>query len=84
MGDVIENVFRPTSKRQETLLQEIINKLDRENCSLEAKKLNENETCNPDYDGTDDFEDVYIEPPIDYFDHPVVKEASDASRLRVT
>ncbi|CAF3648909.1 unnamed protein product, partial [Rotaria socialis] len=40
MGDVIENVFRPTSKRQETLLQEIINKLDRENCSLEAKKLN--------------------------------------------
>ncbi|CAF3663723.1 unnamed protein product [Rotaria socialis] len=77
MGDVIENVFRPTSKRQETLLQEIINKLDRENCSLEAKKLN-------DYDGTDDLEDVYIEPPIDYFDYPVVKEASDASRLRVT
>ncbi|CAF3414987.1 unnamed protein product, partial [Rotaria socialis] len=40
--------------------------------------IKENETCNPDYDGTDDFEDVYIEPPIDYFDHPVVKEASDA------
>ncbi|CAF3403020.1 unnamed protein product [Rotaria socialis] len=41
MGDVIENVFRPTSKRQETLLQQIINKLDRENSSHEAKKLND-------------------------------------------
>ena len=31
---------------------------------------------------TDDFEDVYIEPPIDYFDHPFVQEAADESRLR--
>ncbi|CAF0891844.1 unnamed protein product [Rotaria sp. Silwood1] len=42
----------------------------------------------PDYDEdedeTDDFEDVYTEPPIDYFDHPVVQEAADESRLRMT
>jgi hypothetical protein len=42
----------------------------------------------PDYDQddddeTDEFEDVYTEPPIDYFDHPVVQEAADESRLRL-
>ncbi|UJR10460.1 hypothetical protein I4U23_014664 [Adineta vaga] len=38
---------------------------------------------NDDDDEIDDFEDVYIEPPIDYFDHPVVQEAADESRLRL-
>ena len=37
---------------------------------------------NEDEDETDEFEDVYIEPPIDYFDHPVVQDAADDSRLR--
>ena len=36
-----------------------------------------------DDDESDDFEDVYIEPPIDYFDHPLVQEAADESRLRL-
>jgi len=40
VGDVIEHVFRPTAKRQEMLLQEIITKLDRENSNQEIKKLN--------------------------------------------
>jgi hypothetical protein len=40
LGDVIEHVFRPTAKRQETLLQEIITKLDRENSIQDIKKLN--------------------------------------------
>jgi hypothetical protein len=35
-----------------------------------------------DDDELDDFEDVYIEPPIDYFDHPFVQDAHDESRLR--
>lgn len=39
VGDVIENVFRPTAKRQEMLLQQIIDKLDRENSNQELKKL---------------------------------------------
>ncbi len=47
----------------------------------------EHEIHSPDYDEDedeiDDFEDVYIEPPIDYFDHPVVQEAADESRLRM-
>jgi len=47
----------------------------------------ENDICSPDYDEdedeSDDFQDVYIEPPIDYFDHPVVQEAADESRLRM-
>ncbi len=48
----------------------------------------EDEVHSPDYDDedddeTDDFEDVYTEPPIDYFDHPVVQEAADDSRLRL-
>jgi hypothetical protein len=46
-----------------------------------------NKEHSPDYDEdddeTDDFEDVYTEPPIDYFDHPVVQEAADESRLRL-
>jgi len=45
------------------------------------------EVHSPDYDEdedeSDDFEDVYTEPPIDYFDHPVVQEAADDSRLRI-
>ena len=36
-----------------------------------------------DDDETDEFEDVYTEPPIDYFDHPFVQEAADESRLRL-
>jgi hypothetical protein len=40
VGDVIEHVFRPTAKRQETLLQQIIVKLDREQSNQESKKLN--------------------------------------------
>lgn len=40
VGDVIEHVFRPTAKRQETLLHEILTKLDRENTNQELKKLN--------------------------------------------
>jgi len=40
IGDVIEHVFRPTAKRQEMLLQEIITKLDRENSDQEIKKIN--------------------------------------------
>jgi len=47
----------------------------------------EDEVHSPDYDEdedeTDDFEDVHIEPSIDYFDHPVVQEAADDSRLRM-
>lgn len=50
----------------------------------------EDETYSPDYDNddddddeTDDFEDVYTEPPVDYFDHPVVQDAADESRLRI-
>jgi hypothetical protein len=40
MGDVIEHVFRPTAKKQEMLLQQIIMKLDRENSNQETKKIN--------------------------------------------
>jgi hypothetical protein len=47
----------------------------------------DNDVCSPDYDEdeeeSNEFEDVYIEPPIDYFDHPVVQEAADESRLRM-
>lgn len=47
----------------------------------------EDEIQSPDYDEdddeSDDLEDVYIEPPIDYFDHPAVQEAADDSRLRM-
>jgi hypothetical protein len=41
MGDVIEHVFRPTAKRQEMLLQQIITKLERDNL-----KTNGNRTRN--------------------------------------
>lgn len=37
VGDVIEQVFRPTAKRQEVLLQQIIEKLDRENSHQQTK-----------------------------------------------
>ena len=33
-------------------------------------------------DDFSDEQDVYNEPPIDYFDHPVVQDAADESRLR--
>ena len=33
IGDIIEEVFRPTTKRQELLLQQLIARLDRENNS---------------------------------------------------
>ena len=53
VGDVIEHVFRPTAKRQEMLLQQIITKLDRENSAQEAKKLSgkvkKNLTSNSNY-----------------------------------
>lgn len=39
IGDVIEHVFRPTAKRQEMLLEQIITKLDRENSTQEEKKI---------------------------------------------
>jgi hypothetical protein len=39
VGDVIEHVFRPTAKRQEMLLQEIITKLDRENSNPTKKSI---------------------------------------------
>ena len=35
-----------------------------------------------EYDDSEE-QDVYNEPPIDYFDHPVVQEAIDESRLRL-
>ncbi|CAF1379835.1 unnamed protein product [Adineta ricciae] len=35
-----------------------------------------------EYDDNEE-QDVYNEPPIDYFDHPVVQEAIDESRLRL-
>ena len=40
MGDAIEQVFRPTAKRQEMLLQQILTKLERENSGQESKKAN--------------------------------------------
>lgn len=40
IGDVIEHVFRPTAKRQEMLLEQIITKLDRDASSQELKKSN--------------------------------------------
>jgi hypothetical protein len=36
-----------------------------------------------DDDDSEEQSDVYNEPPIDYFDHPVVQEAADDSRLRL-
>ena len=39
-GDVIEHVFRPTMKRQETLLQQIITKLDRDDRPQHSHKSN--------------------------------------------
>ena len=41
IGDVIEEVFRPTAKRQEILLQKIIEKLDRENADQDEKNPRE-------------------------------------------
>lgn len=38
VGDVIEQVFRPTAKRQELLLEQIITKLDRDATNQESKK----------------------------------------------
>jgi len=38
---------------------------------------------NEEEDDDDDLQDVYNEPPIDYFDHPVVQEAADETRLRL-
>ena len=35
-----------------------------------------------DEDDVSEEQDVYNEPPIDYFDHPVVQDAADDSRLR--
>lgn len=40
IGDAIEQVFRPTAKRQEMLLQQIIEKLDRDNARQDLKKYN--------------------------------------------
>lgn len=40
IGDVIEQVFRPTAKRQEMLLEQIITKLDRDNGHHESRKHN--------------------------------------------
>ena len=51
--------------------------------------MNKTDDCHssPDYDqdedDSNDFGDVYSEPPIDYFDHPYVQEAADDSRLRL-
>lgn len=42
MGDVIEHVFRPTAKRQEILLEQIITKLERDNVNHDEKQLNGN------------------------------------------
>ncbi len=39
-GDVIEHVFRPTMRRQETLLQQIVTKLERDETNQEINKLN--------------------------------------------
>ena len=39
-GDIIEEVFRPTVKRQELLLQQIISKLDRDNSATDSQHLN--------------------------------------------
>ena len=39
-GDIIEEVFRPTVKRQELLLQQIISKLDRDNSTADSQNLN--------------------------------------------
>ena len=40
IGDAIEQVFRPTAKRQEMLLQQIIEKLNRDNARQDLKKYN--------------------------------------------
>jgi hypothetical protein len=44
VGDVIEHVFRPTAKRQEMLLEQIIGKLDRDATNQESKKA-DGTTC---------------------------------------
>jgi hypothetical protein len=46
VGDVIEHVFRPTAKRQEMLLQEIITKLDRESSNPTKKLTGKERTIN--------------------------------------
>lgn len=54
---------------------------------MEPMMNKEHDVHSPDYDEdedeSDEFEDVYTDPPIDYFDHPVVQEAADESRLRL-
>ncbi len=49
---------------------------------MESFSTKEKNLINQDYDDDDSEEqdDVYNEPPIDYFDHPVVQEAADDSR----
>jgi len=42
VGDIIEQVFRPTAKRQEILLQQIMDKLDRDNPQQQQSKLTNN------------------------------------------
>lgn len=43
IGDVIEHVFRPTAKRQEMLLQEILSKLERDNLHRKTNGKNAKE-----------------------------------------
>ncbi|CAF1323989.1 unnamed protein product [Adineta steineri] len=45
-GDVIEHVFRPTMKRQETLLQQILTRIDQSDMNHETNKLINSNTTN--------------------------------------
>jgi hypothetical protein len=52
-------------------------------CQMESSLTKDKNLINQDDDDSeeqDDLQDVYNEPPIDYFDHPVVQEAADVSR----
>jgi len=42
----------------------------------------QNDLISQNEDEDSEEQDVYNEPPIDYFDHPLVQEAADESRLR--
>lgn len=48
---------------------------------MESVATHDRDAIHQDEDFSDE-EDVYNEPPIDYFDHPVVQEAIDESRIR--
>jgi len=48
---------------------------------MDSLIIKQKDSINQNEDDDSEEQDVYNEPPIDYFDHPFVQEAADESRL---